>query len=1291
MANGPFESYAPPGVYTRTQVERDTSGPPTGNRIPVLVGVGRETLSQSELELVRGSSGSVDQRIVDEDVNERFILDDSNPSNPVLGSKDGEVAKFQVQNYPLVTGNGRGAVTNDPQQVTVTVDGALVQPAAVDGSRGVITLQVAPAEDAEVRATYFFNRTDTQAEDDLSGQVTDEKALLLGAITGPYEIVAGTNDVLSLEVDGDSVTVDLTAGAVRTAANIVSDITAAAIVGLTASVDTDNQGNDRVQLEADASLAILSGSANSTLGFLAGQKSNRNRVFHTFQSPLVTGDNGGVITTDPADVTVFVDGTQVVPSEVDGTNGSVTLAQAPAVGAKVVVRYYYNTWQDTFDHLPNTGIRRVHRVGISPGRTDYIEGQDYVVDSNGRILWGSAATVESGQHTGGAEFFDDTQISTTLVDNRMYFEEVERFVNRSTTPAQVSNNTVVLSNMPTIGNGRSTTLDSDLYGSLSSNRAGVLTHRPELVKVYHGVTEVDAQAAGPVEVVDVDPATRKVTVAEEIPANHKVWATYWYNRLQDDTLTFSVLSASTATSAGQYEVNSSLLGESLYDVRFGTKSNTSFTVQWPSGVESSPDAFVTGTDGVDETVTVTFTSLAAQAAVFVNSEVGPYDLYSGASDTLDLDVDGNSMSITLSGDAINQPAELTGDALVEAGLDSLDAATTADFEVSVNGVEFTVDLTGVTFVDTSVTTDCATTLAAAIDTVITAEGAATANGSQLVITSNDDGPNSSVEILDGNANEWVGFEEGDAASQHRPDAADIAAGLNADGTFGPAATADTVTVAGEGTYLRITSDTTGSSSTLAFTGGNALNDTGLGIEAGDGATGTDASDGFNVTSSRNDGLGSSGSGVVGQTYTDDQTGLRFTVLEPTTGDYPDAESFTLDVTDTFTTGNAVVVRSVPGLEVTVDNTTDVGVGDTALVKTYNKSGEEPGIGDFYYITYEYEKSDFSTRLFTRFRDIQRNYGELSPNNPLTMASYLAILNGAVIVGCKQVLKEPGFNQATSQSYLDALEELGKPLTAGNTPDLLVPLTSDPDVMGAYVRHSEIQSSQRFRQERRCIFGVSSGTRPEEAKEIAEGLGSSRAILAYPDSAIVSLTNEAGQEESFIVDGTYIAAALAGVLVSPQFDVATPLTRRRLTGFRRLNRAMDSVEMNQLAVSGVTVLEDKGTFLQVRDGLTTDVSTRFTSTPSIVAIQDHVEQQSRNSLDRFIGLKHITSRAQDVELALTGLLNSLKEQQIIADFKGVRAEPDPDDPTTLRVTAFYAPIFPLKYIPIMYQIGSTSSL
>lgn len=152
MGIGPLATYVPPGVYTRTLTESNVSAMVAGLKIPVLIGVGQEELEQNDLEMVRGSSSTIDQQIVKEDVTMSYVLDETNPSNPVLGQTDGTKTKVRVRNFPIVDGQGFGKVTNDIRSVTVTVNGVPVAVGSVNGSAGYVTLQIPPNVDEIGRA-----------------------------------------------------------------------------------------------------------------------------------------------------------------------------------------------------------------------------------------------------------------------------------------------------------------------------------------------------------------------------------------------------------------------------------------------------------------------------------------------------------------------------------------------------------------------------------------------------------------------------------------------------------------------------------------------------------------------------------------------------------------------------------------------------------------------------------------------------------------------------------------------------------------------------------------------------------------------------------------------------------------------------------------------------------------------------------------------------------------------------------------------------------------------------------
>lgn len=1408
MALGPFISYVPPGVYTRTLTEANVANIVAGLRIPVVIGVGQEELTQSDVEIVRGSSATVDQQINNEDVSTSWVVDSTNPSNLILGVQDGTRTTFRVRNRPIVDGQGFGRITNDIRTVTVTVNGVPVSVGSMNGQKGLVTLQVPTQPTDLVRCTYFFHRGDTSFTDDVSAQVTSTPAQITTPGFAPFVITTGTNDTFLLKVNGVDHTVTFAAGS-TTANGMKTQMDAAAIPNFSTAVFTDNQGLDHLLFTATQSIVIGAGNANGPLGLSPGTATSRVTTFQVFNRPIVDGSGGGTTTTDTSKVTVKVNNVQVIPSAVDGSHGKVTLPFAPTVGSTVEITYWANTWQDTFDYLPNTLVTSVTRCGISPGRSDYIQNQDFVIANPSAdtsiVHWGTSVSVTPGTTSVGAEPFDNTQVIPSLNDDKLFLGSCDRFVDNATIPATVSSTQFILPEVPTTGNGRDTTLGVALYTSVTNGKQDVITNRPDLIVVRTGRNLRDALNRPAATVIAVDGVTRLITLKDPVPPDHLAFATFYYNRIVGDTylLTCTVPGP---IGSGQYTVFSTTQNTNLLQTRFGTKTGLPQIVQWPRGVEQIPDAFHTGAGTpVSEVVTCTFSMAPAKNAAYTNKGQGPYSFFapysatwitklngtnytttlssaapaalvgghvvpiqSGpdtgkinipvASNTLNVRVDGMAFPVTLTtgnrtpaqivtdintavGSAVAsyvQIGPITGDIIfiikslttpgaLPGGLDvvssiRIDAGTVEQilgfvafqtvngtvgainkaatllgsiagpfnittglndtFKYRVNGTDYAATLPAGVAVTTAA-------VAAAINAVT--PGVASAgtllnlNKLRLLSTVND--ATSSLVILDGNANATLGFAVNTSASQTLVAPFEVVdclmntAGFTADGF----AYADSINGA---TYITIESITVGlTTSSVAFvtSANTAFNSTtGTQITPGtDGDNGEDSQQIYTVTS--NNPAGSSGTGFPGQTYTDARTGLRFTVLPPTTGLYTNAGFFTLTVSPTFVVDPSRPFYAVPGLETTVYNTVGVAVNDTASLQTFNPGGVEPKVGDFYFITYQYMKQDFSTQLYRQIKTIEAAYGKVSAENRVTLGAYLAILNGAILVGIKQVLKVPNTNQANDQSFITAIDELATPLPGNIKPDILVPLATSTAVYSYLTQHVETMSNIRNQAERMGMIGFASGTTPSNAQTIAKALNSNRIVAYYPDSAVITLTDELGQSFEQLVDGSFFAAAMSGAVVSASVDVATPYTRRRVQGFTRIPRILDPVEANQTAVAGVTLLEDLDPIIRVRQGLTTNMANVLTRLPTVTQIADFVQQQSRIVLDSFIGTKFLSSRTNEVNVTMTSLFKQLMAAEIVGAFTGISSTIDTEDPTVMRFEAFYQPIFPLLYIVMTFNL------
>lgn len=663
----PGRNYAPPGVYTQTRFENPLQGAIDNLRIPVFIGEGNEHLVQTDLEMVRGSSSVVDQRVVGEDVVGRAVTNVSSTGVVTRGDFDGILNQIQVRNLPITDGTGRGRVSHSRADVEVTINGAPVVVTNVAGETGIITLAASPALGDTVRVTYFFNREDTLITDNVSDQVTPLSAVIRatsgirdvnaptpgtasldihGDVLGPNgQILVAANNVLNLIVDGTRYSFTLTPKADYTIQQIANVISAAGLATLTASRFVNNYGLSALALTSTHDLTVLEGSANALLGLTTGAVSARTRTFYTYQGPIVDGSNGGVTTTDPSHVVVKVNGVQVIPTSVDGASRAVTLPVAPKAGATVTITYWFNSWQDTFDYLAHINVTALTRVGDTPGGSQYTQEADFILQDD-KILWGTAALVRSHVTTSGSALFDESKVMLTLIDDRTFLSPTTAVLSSAGLPSTLD---FQLPFSPTLGNGRSTSLGANLFQTVSNNRIGLPVNRPDVIDAYWGYSVEDALNRGKVAIARVDGSV--ITLVNPVPVGATVYASFYHNRLTDQKF-YLQADLVGGSGVGTYTVTDED-GTPQYTPTFEPSSKsaglTGIPVVFPSGSELTPDLHFEGLSGADfsgpveEVVTVTFANTTDTPARYTVAGPAPYAFIPGESDLVAMTINGDTV------------------------------------------------------------------------------------------------------------------------------------------------------------------------------------------------------------------------------------------------------------------------------------------------------------------------------------------------------------------------------------------------------------------------------------------------------------------------------------------------------------------------------------------------------------------------------------------------------------------------------------------------------------------------
>jgi hypothetical protein len=1590
--------YAPPGVYTETVFESPTPQSNFSGRLPLLIGSGTETFAQNGITLVRGSSATVDQEIVEEDASGRVALSQNPNGTYNLGAFDGQTNVVRTLHWPIVTGDGSGSTATSAGSVSATINGSPVVVLAIKGADGLVTLSEAPNEGDDVRISYFFNRTDTFVDsEDITDQVSAETSDIFGA-SGSMEVGVNTRTLI-ITVDGTASVVELPLKPQNTTREnhlnaILGKINASSIGTLVASSYVDHKGSTNLKLVADGSILVGTGSANEVVGLFEGQRgSARNATFFTDQAPIVDGTNGGITTSEVSDVTLTVDGAPVIPVSLDPATGAVTLAQPPRVGQTVAISYFFNSFRDNFDYIPSRDVTSVNRVSLIPegGGADsiFIEGVSWVLKDD-KIYWGTFASVSEGTTQNGQVSFGRNQITATLKDERIFLAECTPVSDTSVVPPRVLPNVFKLPHQPTDGTG---------MGTPTSNTTKVI------VRIGSNIS--DALENDPVDVVRVNPTDSTVTLSETVPFGQKVFATFYYNNIQDE---FEIAGGGyevTVASIGGSNVGTYSLSRSglpLYGVSFEGKGSdlSLISLNFPSGSETLSDATLGSGRAVEETVSVQIGSFDPTPSIFVAPNPAPFAFISGNSDEFKITVDSNGENtINLSSPStqgsslftyhVGNPlpyvpetdnADLGNDAIsgdIFLKIDNVDVsvnllavanATATDFALAINtafnavgakyysmvtmgavdlssgrhnvlrvnyvgdangatqhdltltaqaydnasdvateietqiddlanfngavdlnvsvedgflvftldgleagdtsgyieflstgddtdfalisgidtdtgvggaqtkfgilpvasfvstdlsadsnalkdrlvlrnrtrvganytapvqlGLEVTggsllaesgleleevlsarssvvespslllrvgrnaqsavngspeitfydgtnalfaqnntlnLDISGetvsVTFSASGAGTDTdlfkdgltdAGTAWAQINTALGALGSVVIEGDRLRIVATGNTEDDYIRVLEGTANDLLGLfgDQTEVATLVSATALSSAVMQHSSASVGAVMTS-VLPVGGFGSqgisyieknaigesFVAFESLTTGISSILSFGSATAFlrHTTRLGVVSGDGEVGENAYQGFFVTSTNASGSGSANTsvlndgtgadGVIGQTYVDAVTGFSFTLL-PRVGaqPYPTGVNSTLSfkVSRAIRANANIPVSAITGVSLIVSNTVGTEVGDTAIIETYLKDGKEPSIGTPYFMDVTRRKTVYNTGIFNRLSDVVSAYGPVAVDNPLSLGAYIAFLNGAQTIALKQIPLEEGQAEPSVAQMSQALIEVEGEIAVGVSPSVIVPLIpASSELLSDISVHCDVQSSLRFRSERTAILGVPAGTSPEQASTLARNVRNSRVRLIYPDIVSLTLTDTNGVSQNVIVDGRYLAVALAFVTTSANIDVATPWTNRTVVGFNGLLRNLDAVDANKAASSGVTILQQQGAVLNVRQGLTTDGTSILSKTPTVVQIADEVHLRARNLLNGYIGEKYLPSVVGQVEGRVNMMFKDLVKEQIIDSYTGLSVDRDPEDPTGLLVEVYYKPIFPLLYIQFTFNVRSS---
>lgn len=376
-------------------------------------------------------------------------------------------------------------------------------------------------------------------------------------------------------------------------------------------------------------------------------------------------------------------------------------------------------------------------------------------------------------------------------------------------------------------------------------------------------------------------------------------------------------------------------------------------------------------------------------------------------------------------------------------------------------------------------------------------------------------------------------------------------------------------------------------------------------------------------------------------------------------------------------------------------------------------------GSTVYVTYTYTPAAyFEPVLLKSLSEVTNRFGALykadglTINSPLSYGAAVAFENGAQEIVFQPLFRnnsgtktQPNATQAAEAAvWADNFTNL-RDITAIN---LLVPVIgqSAANVSDA-VQVAVIQAAQdhvKFMKAQQQLIELVAG----EDSSASSSVGQKTTVRTHATSLAARYGGETAEQTVLVniskyfrsspssegtqipVGGQYMACAIAGMLASRK--VSSSLTRKAISGFAAIGERRDLADKNADAAAGLLVIENKGSAIQVRHGITInttggaakrEISVVRAKHAVIESLQDTIENQ-------IIGQVIADGDAPlIVRSTVIGVLEELRLGDEIAAYGDVQAATASLDPTVIEVRFSYRPAFPVNYVSIVFSLDLTT--